>query len=163
MDGLQNNGITCGAYHYFLPTDCFLKQSDLLIKQLRSVKFDPQTDLPPAIDCEDMERTTPSVYVYALKNMLETVQRQIRCTPMIYVSPAFWQGLGNPDFSEFALWIANYTAAKEPEIPNTWKSYAIWQHSEGGHVDGITGDVDLDRSNPSVDAQNVQEPNLNWF
>ncbi|WP_420412381.1 glycoside hydrolase family 25 protein [Roseibium sp.] len=161
--GCKNNGISCGAYHYFLPTDCFLKQSDLLIKQLQAVSFDPETDLPPAIDCEDMERASASVYVYALKELLETLQRQIKCTPMIYVSPAFWQGLGNPDFTEYPLWIANYTSASEPEIPDPWKGYAIWQFSEGGQVDGITGDVDLDRNNPSVDAQSVQEPKLNWF
>jgi lysozyme len=161
--GCQNNTIQCGGYHYFLPTDSFLKQADLLVTQLKSVGFDPGSDLPPAIDCEDMEGVSASTYIYALKELLQTLQRQIRCTPMIYVSPAFWQGLGSPDFTEYPLWIANYTSASEPEIPAPWKGYAIWQYSEDGQMDGIDGDVDLDRSNPSVTGQRVQEPKLNWF
>lgn len=161
--GCKSNNILCGAYHYFLPTECFLKQADLLCQQLTSVDFDPAADLPPAIDCEDIEGVSSSTYVYALKELLHVLQLQLKCTPMIYVSPAFWQSLGNPDFTSYPLWVANYTTASEPEIPAPWKSYAIWQYSETGEVGGIAGDVDLDRSNPSVTADSSRQPNLNWF
>jgi len=161
--GCKNNNIVCGAYHYFLPTDCFLKQTDLLVQQLNSVCFDPSSDLPPAIDCEDMEGVSASTYVYALKELLQTLQVQVKCKPMIYVSPAFWQGLGSPDFTDYPLWVANYTSVSEPEVPQPWKTYDIWQYSEGGQVGGISGDVDLDRSNPCITGDRVQQPKLNWF
>ena len=161
--GCKNNGLLCGAYHYFLPSDSFLKQADLLVGQLSAVNFTPQQDLPPAIDCEDMEGCSASTYLYALKELLLLVQKQIGCAPMIYVSPAFWQGLGSPDFTEYPLWVANYTSASEPEVPAPWKSYALWQYSEKGSINGIDGSVDLDRSNPSVSPQSVHEPELNWF
>ncbi|XYK82677.1 MAG: glycoside hydrolase family 25 protein [Labrenzia sp.] len=159
--GCKNNSVKCGAYHYFLPTDCFLKQADLLIQQLRSAGYDPTADLPPAIDCEDMEGVSASTYVYALKELLQSLKTQLKCTPMIYVSPAFWQGLGSPDFSIYPLWVANYTTASAPEIPSPWKTYAIWQYSDDGTVGGIAGDVDLDLSNPAAGVS--PEPKLNWF
>lgn len=120
--GCKNNGVLCGAYHYFLPTNSFLKQADLLINQLKTVDFSPVADLPPAIDCEDQEGVSASTYVYALKGLLTALQKQIKCTPLIYVSPAFWQNLGSPDFTEYPLWVANYTSASEPEIPAPWKT-----------------------------------------
>lgn len=158
--GCKNNNIRCGGYHYFLPTDSFLKQADLLTDQLSAAGFDPASDLPPAIDCEDMEGVSASTYIYALKEMLAMLQRTLRCTPMIYVSPAFWQALGGPDFTEYPLWVANYTSASQPEVPAPWKSYAMWQYSEDGQIQGVDGDVDLDRSTTSYATP---EPKLNWF
>lgn len=150
--GCKDNKLRCGAYHYFLPTDSFLNQADLLVGALNEVQFDPTADLPPAIDCEDMEGVSPSTYVYALKELLLLLKKQIECTPMIYVSPAFWQGLGSPDFTEYPLWVANYTSAPAPEVPTPWKTYALWQYSQSGQVEGVSGAVDLDRQNLSVSA-----------
>lgn len=161
--GCKNNCVLCGAYHYFLPTDSFLNQADLLIGQLNDVQFDPKADLPTAIDCEDREGVGASTYIYALKELLTLVQKQIICTPLIYVSPAFWQDLGGPDFTDYPLWVANYTTASEPEVPAPWKTYTLWQYSEAGQVEGISGEVDLDRNNPTVTARSAQEPTLNWF
>lgn len=39
----------------------------------------------------------------------------------------------------FTLWVARY--GKKPEYV---KDYAIWQKSNKGHIDGISGEVDLD-------------------
>ncbi|GAA0780648.1 glycosyl hydrolase family 25 [Roseibium denhamense] len=161
--GCKNNGILCGAYHFFLPTDSFLNQADLLISQLQSVGFDPEIDLPPAIDCEEMQGVSTSTYIFALQHLVTLLAQQIGCTPMIYVSPAFWDGLNNPDFSKCPLWIADYTAADTPEIPAPWATYAIWQSSDEGQIDGVAGDVDLDSANPSWSPNARQEPKLQWF
>ncbi|MBP5363304.1 MAG: CHAP domain-containing protein [Ruminococcus sp.] len=64
-------------------------------------------------------------------------------TPGIYVS----KGKGLPKISEekrekYALWIAVWNNDATIEY---YKPMGIWQHSETGRVDGITGDVDLDR------------------
>lgn len=148
--GCKDNNLMCGAYHFFSPTDDFQKQADLLTTALESVGFNPATDLPPAIDCEDMAGVSPSTYVYALKELLDAVEKQLKCTPMIYVSPAFWQGLGSPDFTDYPLWVANYTSAPAPQVPAPWKTYAMWQYSQSGQVEGVPGNVDLDRQNLSV-------------
>ena len=43
-------------------------------------------------------------------------------------------------FKTCPLWIARY--GPRPQIPARWRSYVVWQFSQSGSIDGITGDVD---------------------
>lgn len=43
------------------------------------------------------------------------------------------------------LWIAQYSNATQPNLPNGWKNYWLWQYASDGVVEGITGHVDLNR------------------
>ncbi|MEP4769439.1 MAG: glycoside hydrolase family 25 protein [Roseibium sp.] len=141
--GCKTNRISCGAYHFFLPAYDFELQSDLLVDQLQSVSFDPETDIPPAIDCEEMQGLSPTTYVSALKALMKRLEEKLKCKPMIYVSPSFWQGLRSPKMDGHPLWIANYEV-DSPKIPSPWKSYRFWQYSDNGRIDGIDCAVDLD-------------------
>jgi hypothetical protein len=45
------------------------------------------------------------------------------------------------------LWLAQYTTG-EPTWPSgTYPLWTLWQYSESGNVNGISGSVDLDRFN----------------
>lgn len=51
------------------------------------------------------------------------------------------------NFSLCKLWIARWSD-NEPDVSNTpWQSkgFSIWQYSNKGLVEGISGDVDLNR------------------
>lgn len=41
------------------------------------------------------------------------------------------------------LWLAAYT--NKPKLPNGWDKAWLWQYSSDGKVDGITGNVDLNK------------------
>ena len=43
------------------------------------------------------------------------------------------------------MWVARYSEPKYPEVsyPNGNTSYAMWQYSDQGKIDGISGNVDL--------------------
>ncbi|MFD1697248.1 glycoside hydrolase family 25 protein [Roseibium aestuarii] len=162
--GAKAAGLACGAYHYFLPTESFMQQADNLVGALQAVQFDPATDLPPAIDCEEMQGCSPATYAYALSALVELVQMFIGVKPMIYASPAFWNALGNPGFGDHPLWIAEYTSAAAPSVPKPWSDYAIWQYTNSGSVPGVNGPVDRNRMAPpkAAAAAPVASP-LHWF
>ncbi|OUR97576.1 hypothetical protein A9Q81_12950 [Gammaproteobacteria bacterium 42_54_T18] len=54
--------------------------------------------------------------------------------------------LTNPEFARYPLWIADYGKGIS-QLPSPWnhKGWLIWQYSQQGEIDGISGDVDLDR------------------
>jgi len=90
--------------------------------------------------------------VSALRNWtatwLQTVEQLTGRTPMIYVSPSFWEYyLGNSTaFTRYPLWIANY-GVSSPRVPGGWPTWTFWQRTSTGSVSGISGNVDMNRFN----------------
>ena len=60
------------------------------------------------------------------------------------------------------LWLYRYTSASDPGDTGLWPTWDIWQHSSGGHVNGISGNIDMDRiKTPAVlESLTVQSPVL---
>jgi len=48
---------------------------------------------------------------------------------------------GINQFFLYPLWVAHYNAPDKPRIGRDW---TFWQHSEAGHINGITSLVDCD-------------------
>jgi GH25 family lysozyme M1 (1,4-beta-N-acetylmuramidase) len=73
--------------------------------------------------------------------------------PIIYGPGPWWQECtgGTARFSQFPLWVPDYTTASRPLITQGWRTYGFWQYSSVGIVRGIPapGDTDLDQLNPA--------------
>src|SRR5690606_23553056 len=70
---------------------------------------------------------------------------------IIYTGKYFWQDqVGGADLTEHPLWIAQWGVTC-PDIPAPWGDWAFHQTSATGRVSGISGDVDLDVFNGTVD------------
>jgi len=53
------------------------------------------------------------------------------------------------NFGKYPLWIANYSVSDNPPIPKGFKTWALWQYTETGRVDGIDTNVDFSTFNRS--------------
>ncbi|WP_430513692.1 glycoside hydrolase family 25 protein [Pannonibacter phragmitetus] len=158
--GAKAAGLKCGAYLFFEPNVSFLDQAELFIHQLKTAGYDRTADLLPAIDCEVASGVTNSEFSYALSQLLNILEIYLRVKPLIYTSPGFWSSVGNPDFSAYPLWVAEYTTAPAPTLPPDWTSYAFWQYSQSGTVSGISGAVDLDVMGTALAARRTRP---DWF
>jgi GH25 family lysozyme M1 (1,4-beta-N-acetylmuramidase) len=73
--------------------------------------------------------------------------------PIIYGPAPWWQDCtgGTARFSQFPLWVPDYTTAPRPILTQGWSTYGFWQYSSVGVVKGIPapGDTDLDQLNPA--------------
>jgi lysozyme len=57
-----------------------------------------------------------------------------------------------------SLWVAQYTSASAPSWPaGTYKTWSLWQYTQGGKVAGFNGPVDCNRFNGSDDQM------MRWF
>ena len=150
--GCRAVGIVPGVYHFYRHDVDPNAQADHFLNNLCAGE---PGDLLPAIDVElPGDGAGPLGYpqsevVCRVGEVVRTVQAAIGRAPMIYTYPYAWTELtGNsPAFAcDCPLWIASYSVAT-PELARGWPDYAVWQYTDHGTVQGISGAVDRDRFN----------------
>ncbi|MBS1994443.1 MAG: glycoside hydrolase family 25 protein [Cyanobacteria bacterium SZAS LIN-2] len=144
-------GIPRGAYHFFRAKGPLQAQIDNFIRAMSSVE---RGELPPVLDVEapeDWTQFTVAQRVDMVMGWLKAVESRLGVRPIIYINnPMTRDVLGSPDaFKNYTLWIAHYTSRPAPSVPAPWTNWKYWQYTEHGTIDGIAGEVDLNRYNGS--------------
>ena len=148
--GAARAGLLRGAYHFFRAEDSPEVQAQFFWSTVSGTGAGAG-ELPLVVDIDESMSQTNSVVLSNLAQFLQDLAKLSGRQPMIYTYSSFWNGLGSNAFSDYPLWIAEYTSAPAPTLPNGWTTWAFWQYSQNGTVSGITGDVDLDVFNGSAD------------
>ncbi len=143
-------GLPFTAYHFARPdttandavleADHFLANTALLGRHL-----------VPVLDFESAGGLSPRKLRTWAKTWLTRVNQRLGVKAIIYTSPSFWvDKVANSRWfadNGYRLWIAHY-GVTQPTVPaQNWggRGWTLWQHSKTGSVDGINGNVDLDR------------------
>lgn len=133
-------GVVRGAYHYFIPYKSGKAQAENFIE---TVDLLPG-DFPPVLDVETVTGSNAIELKQNVKEWLQTIETNYKVKPIIYTGVDFYaRYLGN-DFDTYPLWAAHYQQKKQPRISRAWN---IWQHNEGGRVNGINTAVDFNAFN----------------
>lgn len=143
--GMKDAGVVRGPYHFFVTAQDAARQADLFVSTVGSLEAG---DLPPVIDVEQLSGTGGDI-VGGVRTWLDIVERRLGRRPIIYTGPAFWNANLTGDFGGYPLWVAEY-GVSAPKPVKGWDGWTFWQHSEGGSVPGISGNVDLDYFNGSL-------------
>lgn len=149
-NGMRVNNITPAAYHYFKGVDTGESQATNIKSALSKTDFDLDNDVL-AVDVESNFNTGVSAPVmaetlnYLLGNISDITHVYIYSNYYYWENHVAWNMY---DFSKYNLWVAYWSNSSTPIIPTTWKNqgYTWWQYSDKGNVNGISGNVDLDRS-----------------
>lgn len=148
-NGAKSAGLAVGAYQYFRPSQDATAQADLLVNQLASVGFGVG-DIPPIIDIEVADGVSSATVAARVNTWLQRVKSKTGRLPVLYTSPGFWSGIGNPTPSPLPyLWIGHWNVTC-PTLPPAWGRLRFWQYSATGTVSGISGSVNLDLYNGSL-------------
>jgi lysozyme len=148
-DGADAAGIPVGAYHFAQPSaslsdavaqaDHFLDNAALKGRHLL-----------PVLDLERHNDLSPRALRRWARAWLERVEDRLGVKAIVYTNYFFWRDeLGDPvSFAQdgHRLWIARY-GADQPTVPaSNWagRGWTIWQHTDEGHVNGVSGNVDRD-------------------
>lgn len=137
-------GLIRGAYHFFSPKTSARKQATFYIQ---NVKLE-QGDLPPVLDVEVLGNNTSKSLKDSVLTWLSIVEKHYNVKPILYTSFKFKKRyLNSPDFDKYPFWIAHYYVDRV-RYNGKWN---FWQHADIGVVDGISGDVDLNVFNGSLE------------
>lgn len=99
----------------------------------------------------DWESDAVKLGVDYAKRFLDYVQKQTGVLPLIYMSQSVvkshdWSKVKN----NYGLWVARYNITLGDVKP--WSTWALWQYTSTGVIDGIAGKVDISKVNMSESA-----------
>jgi lysozyme len=128
-------GLPRGAYHFLRWDLSGLMQARIFCSLLK----DDLGELPPVADFEAPAKNSINPSNAILAQFLEVVESETGKVPMIYTSPGFWNSWGknkvgvfDAKWAYYPLWIAHYTSAENPILPEPWKSagkmWTFWQY-----------------------------------
>ncbi|CAN5388302.1 hypothetical protein BH11MYX1_BH11MYX1_01460 [soil metagenome] len=138
-------GVIHGAYQFFEPSQDPIAQADMLLAKTGPLKAD---DLPPMIDVEVNDGLSPAATAAAVKKWIAHVKAKTGRDPIVYTGFYFWGGsVGGANVLPSPLFHAQYTTAACPNIASPWTTWAFWQYTSSGAINGIAGNVDTDRFN----------------
>ncbi|HTE49781.1 MAG TPA: GH25 family lysozyme [Kofleriaceae bacterium] len=142
-------GILRGAYQYFLPDQDAVAQADLFLDRMGALD---QGDLPPVLDVENTGGgMSAAAIAERVGQWMARVEPVLGMKPIIYTGKYFWQdNVVSGDFADHPLWIA-YWDVTCPDLPSPWGDWVFHQTSDSGSVAGISGAVDTDLFNGTID------------
>jgi|688.fasta_scaffold611944_1 lysozyme len=148
----KSAGIVRGAYHYFRPGEPVLSQVENFVAVVQRLEVG---DLPPVLDVENPKRwdgLTAKESVDMIVAWLTEVEKRLGVKPIIYASRSFVIDVlgSDPRLAGWVYWMARYRSRVETP-PRPFKRWAFWQFTETGTAPGITGAVDLDVFNGTLD------------
>lgn len=147
--GAGSAGVYRGAYQYFRPSEDPIAQADLLLDAVGTLG---SNDLPPVLDLEVNGGLGSADVVTAVQAWIGEITAATGRPPIIYAGLYSWPELtGGANLTTSPLWVAQYTTAACPDIPDPWTSWLFWQHSDTGVVDGVvSSQLDLDYFNGTL-------------
>jgi lysozyme len=138
------------AYHFAQP-DTTANDAVLEADHFVNTAQLGRNHLLPVLDLEVNNGLGPKKLRAWTKTWLARVQQRLGVKAIIYTSPSFWNDkMGNSRWfadNGYRLWIAHW-GATQPTVPaSNWggRGWTLWQYTNQGAVDGIDGNVDLDR------------------
>ncbi|MFP5288949.1 MAG: glycoside hydrolase family 25 protein [Thermoanaerobaculia bacterium] len=144
--GIRAAGLLRGAYHFFEANDDATAQAQHFLAMVQLAAG----DLPPVLDVETTAGVSTEQIWSGVSTWLQVVEQATGRRPILYTAPGFWNA-HQPDLAltRYPLWLADYAA--QPVLPDGWTSWLFWQHSQTGSVAGVTGAVDLDLFNGTLE------------
>jgi lysozyme len=146
-EGVKEQKIIRGAYHYYRPNENSIEQAKLFIKTVKLHKG----DLPPVLDIERLPKNQSlDSLKKGLKRWLNKVEAHYKVRPIIYTGERYYDDFLKEEFSEYLFWIANYNFYRE-KMEDDW---LFWQFTEKATMPGIKHTVDVNIYNG--DLQQLQ-------
>jgi len=143
--GIKAAGLIRGAYHFFRADQDPVVQANHFLQITKIASG----DMPPVIDVEITSNSDDATLVDGVNAWLDTIAQETGVKPMIYTLASFCNAHLNNQFGSYPLWVANY-GVTSPKLPAGWANWNFWQHSQGGTIDGVTGNVDLNYFNGTL-------------
>ena len=144
-------GLKVGSYHYLTNKSSVTNQ----FKNFANNAPRDEQDLIPVIDVEVCRQWTSQQLRNSLKVFANMVEDYYGCKPIIYTYESFFKKHLGLSFADYPIFIAKYSRTSD-DVPNiNGVKWILWQYSESGRVNGITGNVDLSRFNKGRSIQDI--------
>ncbi|WP_067140373.1 GH25 family lysozyme [Oceanivirga salmonicida] len=141
------NGFAVGAYHFFSMTSSGKDQAKYYISKVPRIK----NSFPPIIDVELSSKYEKEKVIKELVDFIKIVEKHYKKKVIIYTDYKSYTNYIKNNLVDNYLWFRDIRKTPYIEENDRW---IIWQYSNRGLVDGISGFTD----------KNVLRKNdINWY
>lgn len=149
----KKNGLKIGVYHYV--TARSVEDAKLQAKFFASLISNKKIDCKLAMDFESFGNLTNSqineISLAYLKELEQLTKKEV----IIYSNTYSAKYKFNSKVAKYPLWVAQY-GVNEPQDNGHWKNWEGYQYSSTGRVNGINGNVDLDKFTQNIFLSNTE-------
>ncbi len=152
------------TYSYALNLDNAVNEANLVIKQLNPYK--DKVSYPVIIDMEDADKYKEKNGMPSNSLLVDICEKECNMFEeagyysMIYASKNWFETkLNSSKLNRFDKWIAWWSLSAKEKINKS--SYGMWQYTEKGKVNGISGNVDLNESFKNYPEIIIEKPESN--
>jgi GH25 family lysozyme M1 (1,4-beta-N-acetylmuramidase) len=160
-------GIPIGPYHFGRPDSNEANPNDAIdeandfVDAIQQYYAQPGIRLRPVLDVErlptpgEFSGTTKAYLSKWIRDFVGVVVNRLGFEPLIYANTNYASNYFETNINQYDLWLANYNYAPPSEPPTSaygiWSDWAFWQYSSTGSVSGISGNVDLNVFEGTID------------
>ena len=138
----KKNGLKIGVYHYM--TARTTKEAKDQAKFFISLICEKEIDCKLAMDFESFGNLSNREINEIALAYIKEVERLSKKEVIVYSNTYNAKYVFSKELAKYPLWVAQY-GLSEPQDNGKWSSWEGFQYSSSGRVDGINGNVDLDR------------------
>ncbi|MEU9567787.1 GH25 family lysozyme [Streptomyces sp. NPDC048161] len=147
--GAYNAGVIRGAYHFARPDVSGGAEQAAFFAGNGGAWSRDNLTLPGVMDIEgSCYGKTPAAMQSWILDFYNTYKARTGRDVVIYTSASWWNsctGGWTGMSARSPLWVAHWTSAGSPSIPQGFPFWTVWQYTSTGSVSGISGNVDRDR------------------
>ncbi len=142
LKGAKRAGLDVGVYFFsqaITPEEA-IEEARYVLKHIRGkgVNYPVAFDMEPIDGTERAAKLTKQQKTEAADAFCQVIDRNGR-TPMVYGNPQWLnKHIDRSYLTEYGTWLAHYI-----EITGYSKDYMMWQYTDSGSVNGISGPVDM--------------------
>ena len=138
----KKNGLKVGAYHYVTARNT--DEAKLQAQFFVSLISKKQIDCRLAMDFESFGNLSREEINKIALEFIKEVERLSKKEVVVYSNTYDATNIFNKEVAEYPLWVAQY-GVSSPQDNGNWNNWIGFQYSSTGRVNGIEGNVDLDR------------------
>ena len=156
-EGAKAAGLKVGFYHFV--TAVTVEQAREEANFFASIISGKEIDVKLVMDFEQFgDLSVEQINEIALA-FAEEVESLTGYPVMVYSNANNATNVFDESLTKYSLWIAQYDG-NEPSNEVIWDTWAGWQYTDTGSVDGVTGDVDLNIFNDGIfiEDTSTEEP-----
>jgi lysozyme len=140
--GAQAVGLLVGPYCYLASGVDGRAQAQFFVSSMGEL----EGMLPPVADVEERGAMSVSAYSRMVLDFLDEVEKLTGVRPIVYANHDYSiNQLSGQAFSVYDEWIAWYRTSPPQKQIGVFYGWRFWQYSDSGRIPGISGNVDLDR------------------
>ena len=161
----KKNGLKVGVYHYV--TARSEEDAKIQAKFFVSLISKKQIDCKLAMDFESFGNLNNSEINTIALTFLEEVKKLSGKDVIVYSNTYNAKYTFSNEVAKYPLWVAQYGLSK-PQDNGKWNSWEGYQYSSIGRVNGISGNVDMDKYTINIllssteQIPEVEDPKCNY-